>query len=75
MGLTSVHCHVLGMRVSLTTSFEGEVTTIICPEYESATGGCRIKRRASGGGPLSQLLEGLAEDPLAARTMRCNFHE
>jgi hypothetical protein len=73
-GPTSVHCHVLGARVSLVTNFEGEITTIICPEFESATGGCRIRRLATEGGPLSEFLERVAEDGPPIRTTRCDIH-
>jgi hypothetical protein len=75
MTLTSVRCHVLGGRVSLLTTLEGEVARVICPAYESATAGCRIKRQGTGGGPLSDLLERVAEDALGVRrTTRCDFH-
>jgi hypothetical protein len=72
--LVSVHCRVLGTHVSLVTDFEGQVLTIICPEYESATRGCRIKRLSSGGGPLSALLERVAEGAPAARSTTCDVH-
>jgi hypothetical protein len=75
MHLRSIGCPVLGTRVSLLTTFEGEVTGVICPEYESVTCGCRIKQRGSGGGPLSVLLERVAGDGLSYRhTTLCEFH-
>jgi hypothetical protein len=55
------------------TNLEDEVVTIICPEYEQATGICRLKKAALAGGPLSQLLERLSEDMLGTRTTRCDL--
>lgn len=71
MPITSVPCHVLGTTVTRVTDFEGSVTRLICPEYDEATGICRIRQHASGGGPLSQLLERVDEDALADRDARC----
>jgi hypothetical protein len=52
---------------------EGNATQIICPEYEEATGLCRLKKTALEGGPLAQLLERLSEDTLHARGPLCMF--
>jgi len=71
MPMTTVHCHVLGATVTRVTDFEGRVTHLICPEYDEATGVCRIRQQASSGGPLTELLERVAEDTLDRRGTRC----
>jgi len=71
MAITSVYCHVSGAHVTRITDFEGRVTHLICPEYDEATGLCRIQREASGGGPLAQLLERTSEEVLDRPDMRC----
>jgi hypothetical protein len=71
--ITSVYCHVLGGNITRVTDIEGSVTRLICPVYESPTGFCRIRRDAFAGGPLSQLLERVAEDTLDVRSTRCDL--
>ena len=71
MSMTTVHCHVLGSRVTCLTDLEGTVTRVICPAFEPATGLCRFRREALCGGPLSQLLERVAEDAMTLRSSRC----
>ena len=73
MAIVSVRCQVLGASVTRVTDLEGEVTALICPEFEEPTGICRLKKNARQGGPLSQLLERVSEDALETRTTRCNL--
>jgi len=73
MSMITVHCHVLGSHVTCLTDLEGTVTRVICPAFESATGLCRFRREALSGGPLSQLMERVAEDTLAVRDSRCRL--
>jgi hypothetical protein len=73
MPITSVHCHVFGANVTRVTDIEGTVTRLICPAFEKPTGLCRIRRDAMTGGPLSQLLERVAEDTLDVRSTRCDL--
>ena len=73
MAAATIHCPVLGAHVSRITNLEGEVTNLICSEYEESTGICRLKRHASRGGPLAQFLERESEDTLDARTERCHL--
>jgi hypothetical protein len=72
MAIKSRHCHVARADVSLITDLEERVVRVICPDYE-ASGNCRLKQRALGGGLLSQLLERVSEDTLDSRTMRCDL--
>jgi hypothetical protein len=74
MFITSVRCPVLQANVSRVTDLEGVVTSVICPEYVKANGSCRLVNRARNGGPLSQLLERLANDTRDNRTARCSLH-
>jgi hypothetical protein len=73
MAITSVRCTVAQAMVTRISDLEGGITRVICPEYEEATGNCRLKRRALEGGPLSQLLDRLAEETLDSRTTRCHL--
>lgn len=73
MAITSVHCSVLQGNVTRVTDLEGNVTQVICPEYEEPTGICRLKQGATEGGPLSQLLERVSEDTLATRGAQCDL--
>ncbi len=73
MQVTSVRCRVLRAHVTRVTDFEGEPTTIICPEYQKPTGICRLKKNAFDGGPLSQLLERVEEQTLGSRGTRCDL--
>lgn len=63
MVLTLMRCPVLGGHVTRTTDFEGNVTRIICEEYEEA-GTCRLRKAVFAGGPLTQLLERTSKDTL-----------
>jgi hypothetical protein len=74
MPIKSIRCPVLGATVTEVTDFEGAVTKIICAEYELSTGVCRLKRSALADGPLTQLLERVAEDTLDTRNVRCVLH-
>jgi hypothetical protein len=71
MSLETIWCPVTGGRVSRLTNLEGEVTGVICQEYEAATGACRRRAGVLKGGPLAQLLERVSEETLADATMQC----
>lgn len=73
MAITSVRCPVLRANVTRVIDLEGEVTQVICPEYEEPTGICRMKKGAQTGGPLSQFLERVSEETLDRRTTRCDL--
>jgi len=73
MPAARVRCPVLGAQVTRITDFEGELATIICSEYDRSIGGCRLKKDASRGGPLSQLLERVEENTLGSRGTRCDL--
>jgi hypothetical protein len=73
MAVAAIRCPVLGAHVSRITNLEGEVTDLICSEYEETTGICRLKRNASRGGPLAQFLERESENTLDTRTDRCHL--
>ena len=73
MAISSVRCPVLGADVMRVTDLEGDVTRIICAEYEEPTGICRRKTSAFEGGPLSQLLDRAAKGTLDTRNTRCDL--
>jgi hypothetical protein len=73
MAITTTWCSVLQANVTKVTTFEDEVTTLICPEFEPVTKTCRMKKMTGLGGPLSQLLERVSEETLANPTVRCHI--
>jgi len=72
MGVRSIHCPVLGARVTHVTDLQGTVTRIMCSEYDAATGGCRCKMSGYGG-PLAQLLALASASATASRGVACIF--
>jgi hypothetical protein len=73
MAIRSIRCPVLGALVTRVMDLEGNITRIICPEYEAPTGTCKLKKTALGGGPLAQLVERISEDTLASRGTLCDL--
>jgi hypothetical protein len=75
MGISSVKCPVLGANVTRVSDLEGEMTQIICAEYDEPTGICRLKKSTAQGGMLSQLLERVSEseEMLTTKNMRCDL--
>jgi hypothetical protein len=59
--------------VSLVTNLGGEITAVICPEHDGDNGICRLKKRASEGGPLVQLLAQAESLPLPIRSTQCDI--
>jgi hypothetical protein len=73
MGMRSIYCPVLGAHVTQVTDLEGNVTRVICVEYETPDATCRLKRRTLEGGPLGQLLERVAKETLTSRGTLCEM--
>jgi hypothetical protein len=73
MALSTIRCPVLGAHVTRVIDLEGNITRIICPEYEASTGACRLKKTALRGGPLAQLIERVSEDTLTSRGTLCDL--
>jgi hypothetical protein len=73
MAIKTIRCHVLQSNVSMVTDFEDNITQVICPEYDAAIGTCRLKKRASSGGPLSTFIARASADALDTRADRCDF--
>ena len=71
MAISSVRCPVLNAHVARVTDLEGNVTRIICAEYDAADGSCRLKNATREGGPLAQLLERTSEHALDTRSTAC----
>ena len=72
MNLKQVHCPTLQASVSVVTDLEGAVSSVICPEYLDATGGCRLKMAGTSGGPLSRLLERVSDHTFGTHGHRCD---
>jgi hypothetical protein len=73
MAIKTIRCHVSQSTISMVTDLEDNVMQVICPEYDNATGMCRLKRRASSGGPLSTFLARASDGTLDGRPVRCDF--
>ena len=73
MTITSAWCSVQQAIVSRMMTFEGDVSTVICHEFDPVTRTCRLKTAASLGGPLSQLIERVSERTLADPAPRCHL--
>lgn len=73
MSVSFVRCQVSGADVTRVTDFEGAVTHLTCQEYQQSTGSCRLMTKAQGGGPLSQLLERVAEGTIDGRGNQCHL--
>ena len=73
MSLERIWCPVVAAQISRVTNLEGDVTSVICPDYEAETGLCRRRAAVRKGGPLSQLLERVSEGTLSDSSARCLF--
>ncbi len=73
MAIKTIHCHVAQAAVPVVVDLAGDIVQVICPEFESGTGRCRLKLQGSTGGPLSRLLERVAEESLESHGARCDF--
>lgn len=71
MGMKSIWCPVLGAQITQVTDLEGSVTRVICTEYGTSDGTCRLKKAAVEGGPLAQLLERVSDDTLNTHSILC----
>ena len=73
MAIVQVRCPVSGTDVTRVTDLEDRTMRVICAEYDEAARVCRLKKRAQEGGPLSQLLERVAEGTLATKNLQCEL--
>ncbi len=73
MAINSGWCRVLHARFTTITTLEGEVTTVVCPEFDASSKSCRVKMPSGQGGPLSQLLERVREESLTHADTRCDL--
>lgn len=71
MAATWIRCPVLGGHVTRVTDFKGNVTRIVCEEYEEPAGTCRLRKTVLQGGPLAQLLERVSEETLDTAGTLC----
>ena len=69
--IKSVWCPVMQTHVTCVTDLEGTVRRVVCHEYEDASRTCRLRRRATEGGRLGQLLTRVSENALADSSVRC----
>jgi hypothetical protein len=69
--LTSSWCCVLQKNVTRVTNLEGEIVSVICPEFQVSTGICRLKEHAFQDGLLSELLRRVDENAIENPEPRC----
>ena len=74
MSIVTVYCPVSQQTIARVVDFEGAATNVICDAFVSANRTCGLKRHVDDGGPLSRLLERVAEHTLdQRRSCRCDF--
>jgi hypothetical protein len=73
MAITTTHCPVSHREAIRVTDFEDNTLRVICAEYDDVTSACRVKVRASAGGPLARLLDCAEEHTLATHGVRCSL--
>ena len=73
MAIEPVHCPVSRTDVVRVTDFEGRTTRVVCAEYNESDASCRLKSRATLGGPLARLIERTQEGTLATHGVRCDL--
>ena len=73
MAIASVRCPVKQALVTRVTDLEGQVTKVICADYDEPTGICRLKHAANQSGPLAQLLTRAQEEFPVERGSFCDL--
>ena len=73
MPIVPMHCPVSHADVVRVTDLEGLTIRVLCGDYDDVTGECRIKGRATAGGPLGRLIERTQEHTLASHGFRCDL--
>ena len=73
MAIETKWCPVRQATVVLTTTFEGEVTSVACAKLDPLTKDCRLKQAMKMDTPLSRLVESVSEETLGRLGSRCNF--
>jgi hypothetical protein len=71
LAINQTWCHVLGTQVTCVSDLEDNIVQVICPHYDDATRGCRVRAAVLTGGPLAQLLERVSENTLASHDRGC----
>jgi hypothetical protein len=67
----TVHCHVLGGDVTVSTNSEGKTVNVVCPQFSRIFGNCQLK--ADKQGLISGTLA-VASDRLTGSRLRyCEF--
>jgi hypothetical protein len=75
MAVVSITCPVLGAHVTRVIDFGGSVTQIQCPEYDTASGRCRLKTAARSSGLLGRLVERPYAQSLDTHSVLCVLRE
>jgi hypothetical protein len=73
MALTTNWCCVLQRNVTRVTNLEGEIVSVICPEFQASTGICCLKQHAFQGGPLFWLFRRADGNPIENPAPRCTL--
>jgi hypothetical protein len=73
MALITNYCCVLQGNVTRVIDIDGEVVSVICPEFETQRGICHVKESAFQGGMLSELFRRADGTPLDNPVPRCTL--
>lgn len=66
------YCRLIGKSVTFRSSPDRAVSDVDCPEYETATCACRLKREAQESGRLS-LLQSIANEGALDGALECRL--
>lgn len=64
-------CPVIGSPVTVVVDRDRDVTTVICPHHLHDINACSLRRQATAGGPLSQLVDRAAHGRYTPPNERC----
>ena len=71
MAASTVHCHVLGGDVTVVTDLSGNVTNIVCPEFNRLTYTCHRKKDDQGF--FANIASRVADRLAGTRANYCEF--
>lgn len=72
MSASSVHCHIVGMDITIVADLNGKVTNVVCPHFWRLTNGCQLKQTASTGF-LAYVAAKAVDQAMGTRAAYCEF--
>ncbi len=71
MSANTVYCHILEKKISVVADLNGNVTNVICPEFNRLTHTCFMKSKDSSF--MNNLLNKLSDQMIGSRYNYCEF--